>query len=128
MPGWRDQTPESLAALVETIRSFGPESDVVQASAEQLSEGARVYSRNCAECHGDAGTGNGFAADQLPVMPTDFTGERPTFNESQRVLRNGVPGTSMAPWTDLLNDAEIAAVSHFVRQFYQDTGTAGGAR
>lgn len=128
MPGWRDQTPESLAALVEVVRGFGPDSDAVQASPDELAQGAQVYARHCAECHGDTGTGDGFAADQLPIMPTDFTGERPVFEESQRVLRNGVPGTSMAPWTDRLNDAEIAAVSHFVRQFYQDTGTAGGTR
>jgi mono/diheme cytochrome c family protein len=128
MPGWRDQSPESLAALVAVVRGFAPVSDNAQAGAAQLAEGERVYVRHCAECHGDTGTGNGFAANQLPVMPSDFTGERPTLEESQRVLRNGVPGTSMAPWTDRLNDAEITAVSHFVRQFYQGADAAGGAR
>jgi len=126
MPGWRDQSLESLAALVAVVRDFGPQ-DTSAAAAVQLQEGARVYQQHCAECHGDTGTGNGFAADQLPIMPTDFTGERPTHAESERVLRNGVPGTSMAPWTDRLNDAEIAAVSHFVRQFYAGD-TTGAAR
>lgn len=128
MPGWRDQSAQSLAALVAVVRSFGPTADAGSATASELAEGERVYQRHCAECHGEAGTGNGFAADQLPVMPTDFTGERPTLEESERVLRNGVPGTSMAPWTDRLNDAEIRAVSHFVRQFFDENGAAGGAR
>ena len=74
--------------------------------------------RKCSLCHGDDGDGNGFAADELPVMPSDFRGERPTLEESIRVLRNGVEGTSMAPWTDRLNEDEITAVSHYVRQFF----------
>jgi len=128
MPGWRDQTPDALASFASVVRGFGPAADEATGSAAQLDEGGRVYARHCAECHGVAGTGDGFAADQLPVMPTDFTGERPTLVESMRVLRNGVPGTSMAPWTDRLNDTEIMAVSHFVRQFYQQGNAAGGAR
>lgn len=128
MPGWRDQSPEDLAALVAVVRGFGPAADDGIGTATDLAEGERVYARHCAECHGDNGTGDGFAADQLPVMPTDFTGERPTLEESMRVLRNGVPGTSMAPWTDRLNEAEIQAVSHFVRQFHQGGDAAGGGR
>ena len=41
------------------------------------------------------------------------------------MLRNGVEGTSMAPWTDRLSDDEIVAVSHFVRQFFGTAGPSG---
>jgi len=128
MPGWRDHSPENLAALVTVVRNFGPTGNNERAVSALLLDGARLYARHCAECHGDTGAGDGFAAGQLPVMPTDFTGERPTLQESERALRNGVAGTSMAPWTDRLNADEITAVSHYIRQLYRDTDLNGGAR
>ena len=83
-----------------------------------VGRGYELYIANCAECHGETGRGDGFAADQFPVRPTDFTGERPTLAESLRVLGNGVEGTSMAPWTDRLTAAERLAVAHYVREFF----------
>jgi hypothetical protein len=34
------------------------------------------------------------------------------------VLREGIPGTPMAPWTKRLTDAERLAVPHHVRGFF----------
>jgi cbb3-type cytochrome oxidase subunit 1/cbb3-type cytochrome oxidase cytochrome c subunit len=118
MPAWRDHSPENLAALVETVRSLATPAGDPEPSAEQLALGERVYVSNCAECHGDNGGGDGYAADSLPIAPTDFHGERPSLGENIRVIRNGVQGTSMAAWTDRVNDDEILAVAHYVRQFF----------
>jgi len=118
MPAWRDHSPENLAALVEFVQGLASVPLDPAASDADLNLGASVYSAHCAECHGDSGAGDGFAAGELPITPTDFRGERPSLGESVRVLRNGVSGTSMAPWTDRLNDDEILAVAHYVRQFF----------
>ncbi|MDG2376089.1 MAG: cytochrome c, partial [Woeseiaceae bacterium] len=118
MPAWRDQSHDRLAALAVKVQSFGPNESSNGVLPSIISAGEFVYQTHCAECHGDNGDGSGFAADELPIMPSDFRGERPTHAESMRVLRAGVEGTSMAPWTDRLSDEEIVAVSHYIRQFF----------
>jgi len=125
MPAWRDQSEDRLAALAFKIQSFGPNETTDGVLPSMLSAGEFVYLEHCAECHGDNGDGNGFAAAELPIMPSDFRGERPTHAESVRVLRAGVEGTSMAPWTDRLSDDEITAVAHYIRQFFDQTDSQG---
>mgnify|MGYP001587279012 FL=1 len=122
MPGWRDQPAANLAALVAVVQGFHQEELTTRATPELLTTGAQIYATHCAECHGVNGAGDGFAADQLAVLPTDFRGERPALEENIRVLRNGVEGTPMAPWTDRLSDDEIVAVAHYVREFFIPEG------
>lgn len=119
MQAWRDLSPTDRAALAQAVRGFykpRPES-ILPASILEL--GARVYTENCAQCHGDHGAGDGPAVRELSVAPADFRGARPTIAESLRALRNGVEGTKMAPWTGRLNEAELSAVAYYVRGFYR---------
>lgn len=123
MPAWRDHPLEDLAALAAAVKQF----DAARAEPvlpAHLSEiGARVYTANCAQCHGLEGDGRGTAAAELPVAPIDFRRQRPTLDASLRALRNGVDGTPMAPWGPRLGADEMLAVAHYVRAFY-----AGGPR
>jgi len=124
MPAWRDRSADELAELVAVVQSF---SDVATqpAAPSDLSAGADVYRAHCVECHGETGNGDGFAVGNLPipVPPTDFTRERLALNESLRILRSGVPGTSMAPWGDRLDDNEMRAVSYYLQSLYVGTDT-----
>jgi cbb3-type cytochrome oxidase cytochrome c subunit/mono/diheme cytochrome c family protein len=128
MPAWRDQSAANLAALVEVVRSFSTQVQQTEPSLEQLSLGTRVYAEHCAECHGETGAGDGFAAGDFPIAPTDFQGERPTLAEALRVLQSGVDGTSMAPWPDRLNASEMLAVAHYIRQFFVGNAESIGGR
>ena len=119
MPAWRDHSMADLAALQAVVEEFSTAQAATAISGADLELGAAVYETHCAECHGESGAGDGFAAGQWPVMPADFRGERPSLEEAIRILRNGVEGTSMAPWTDRLDDDELNAVANYVRQFYQ---------
>ncbi len=119
MPAWRDQPLGNLAALVEVVQGFAVATLTAAPTAAELALGAGVYTENCVECHGESGGGDGFAADQFPVAPTDFQGERPSLAESLRVLGSGIEGTSMAPWGDRLSGDEMLAVSHYVRGFFR---------
>jgi cytochrome c oxidase cbb3-type subunit I/II len=121
MPGWRDQPLGNLAALADIVQGFAAVPAIPAPTAAELSLGQSVYDANCYECHGEGGQGDGFAADEFPVAPTDFTGERLSLAENIRVLGAGIKGTSMAPWTDRLSADEILAVAHYVRGFF-DTG------
>jgi len=127
MPAWRDQPLESLAALVEVVHGFWVPGDDAEPSTEALLLGARVYAENCAQCHGPEGTGDGYAASELAIAPTDFSGQRASLATSLEALRNGVEGTSMAPWTDRLNEDELLAVAHFARQFFESDPQSAGA-
>jgi high-affinity iron transporter len=91
------------------------------------SAGAELFQTHCAECHGDEGDGDGFAVANLPIPipPTDFTRERLSMNESLRILRNGVPGTSMAPWGDRLSETEMQSVAGYLQTLYQAESGVG---
>ena len=119
MPAWRDIPVADLTALATYVKAFAVEESIAPPDQNQLATGEQVYQNNCAQCHGDAGDGQGFAVSQLAIAPTDFTSQRPSLGESVRVLNNGIEGSSMAPWTDRLSESEILAVSYYLRQFYE---------
>ena len=125
MPGWRDHSPAQLAALVQVIQSFSKIEPIPSDSNTTL--GAEVFQTHCAECHGEAGDGNGFAVANLPIPipPTDFTRERLSMAASLRVLNQGVAGTTMAPWGDRLSETEIRAVASYLQTLYQPETGAG---
>ena len=125
MPGWRDHSPAQLAALVQVIQSFSRVEPIIRDSSTAL--GAEIFQTHCAECHGEAGDGNGFAVANLPIPipPTDFTRERLSMAASLRVLNQGVAGTTMAPWGNRLSDSEIMAVAGYLQTLYEPEAGAG---
>ncbi len=128
MPAWRDYPATdraALAAAVQALSAVRPEPDV---PAHLVSLGAEVYAANCAQCHGAVGDGRGSAADKLPMAPTNFTLQRLSLSEAVRVLREGLHGSPMAPWTTRLTDAERLAAAHHVRSLYQAAPAAAEAR
>lgn len=120
MPAWRDLAPENLAALVNIVQGFSSVGSGTNASANELSLGEQIYIDNCIQCHGVSGNGEGFAASELSVAPTNFINQRPSITESIRVLQNGVDGTSMAPWNDRLSSDEMMAVTYYLREFFNE--------
>jgi cytochrome c oxidase cbb3-type subunit II len=119
MPAWRDQSVADLSAVAAVVRGFYSAGREPELPAGVLDLGAQVYKDHCAQCHGDNGGGDGSAAGQFPIAPTDFRAVRPSLAASLRALRNGVEGTPMAPWNTRLSEAELSAVAYYVRGFYQ---------
>jgi cytochrome c oxidase cbb3-type subunit I/II len=122
MPAWRDRSAVELAALAGVVRGFAAVAAEPAASADVLARGEQVYRAHCAECHGTAGGGDGFAAGELPIRPTDFRAVRASVAENLRVLSAGIEGTSMAPWTQRLDGAELLAVAQYVRTLFVEDG------
>jgi mono/diheme cytochrome c family protein len=118
MSGWRDHSRDDLAAIAAFVQGLHTPQDVaVPGSLTAL--GAQVYAANCVQCHGPDGDGDGFAASELSIAPPSFRTQRPSLALSLRIIRDGVRGTRMAAWTGRLSEAEIVAVAHHVRQFFQ---------
>jgi DMSO reductase family type II enzyme heme b subunit len=80
-------------------------------------------------CHGEEGDGLGPAAEFLNPPPRDFslgqykiktTGfDDPIANDADliRMIRDGMPGTAMPGWGDMLSDREILDVIHYIKTF-----------
>ncbi len=122
MPAWRDQPPARLGALAAVVRGLSAAPAEGPPADEILGRGAEVYRAHCAECHGADGAGDGFAARELAIPPTDFRRVRATVTENLRILTMGVDGTPMAPWTDRLDGAELLAVAQYVRTLFLEDG------
>jgi len=81
-------------------------------------DGASLYARYCAVCHGERGDGASRARAGLVPPPRDFTepglGARLDRARMQAAVRDGVAGTAMVGWRSQLSEVEIAAVVDFV--------------
>jgi cytochrome c oxidase cbb3-type subunit 2 len=119
MPAWRDFALQDLSAVAHVVRAFHVTQPEPSLPQDVLDLGSRVYAARCAQCHGEKGAGDGSAAGQFSMVPTNFQAQRPSLAASLRALRNGVEGTPMAPWTNELSEAELSAVAYYVRGFFQ---------
>jgi mono/diheme cytochrome c family protein len=115
-------------AVVGTLAMLAPASLV---GARQEPPGGALYQKLCSQCHGEQGDGKGIAAPRLMPLPRDFTagkfkvrttpsGALPTDADLLKVIRDGMPYTSMPGWSHL-SDGElrelVAAVKSFSSEF-----------
>lgn len=109
-----------LAALAFTSSAF----------AADKANGAALYKKNCAGCHGATGAGNGPAAGSIKPRPADFvsntykdsTGKNPkdySDAELTAIIENGRKNTSMVAWKKTLDKAQTADVLAYVRSLHQ---------
>jgi cytochrome c oxidase subunit 2 len=79
---------------------------------ELMAHGEKVYATNCAACHQANGLGMMPAFPAIAGSPT-ATGEPGPHLD---IVLKGKPGTAMAPYRDILNDADLAAVLTYQRK------------
>ncbi len=123
MPSWNTLPDEELGAVVAYTAALGrpgklPENARWATPGVLQEAGRRVYAMHCTSCHGESGDGHGPEAGRYSPRPADFTGMRPSYAAARRVIYNGVAGTSMPAWP-LLTEAEVQAVTHFIRSLYR---------
>lgn len=95
----------------------------VQASAQDLAEGRKLYSSYCATCHGDSGKGDGPAGKALPVKPADHTDAKVMNGFTDKFLfeiisKGGAAvGKSafMPSWGGVLKDNQVRDLVAYVR-------------
>lgn len=83
-------------------------------------KGRNFYLANCATCHGSTGDGRGPRAYFINPKPRNFlhSASRKEFNRVKlfEMISNGVRGTEMPAWKQVLSPQEIANVAEFVFQ------------
>jgi cytochrome c oxidase cbb3-type subunit 2 len=113
----------SLLLLAAGVAGTGLGSSMAQ---DARSSGRQSYLKYCAECHGEAGRGDGPKAPNNP-RPRDLTsgifkfrstptGSLPTEEDLMRTITQGVPGTEMRAW-DALSQAERRALVEYIKTF-----------
>lgn len=101
---------------------------LVPAPATAQVDAQAVYEKWCAGCHGEDGSGAGPAANTMLPRPRDFrgalyqvrttaTGELPTDADMLKVIDQGMPGTAMPGWADVLSQEERLALVDYLKTF-----------
>ena len=96
----------------------------------QAQDGKAAYDKYCSQCHGDNGDGEGYATPFVLPKPRDFTtgvfkfrstGNEflPTDEDLARVVRLGIPGTSM-PAFDHIGEQAISDVVTYIKTFFAE--------
>jgi len=122
----------ALSLVATALLAIGP----VAAAAPDLGTDAQrkageaLYGKYCSQCHGDHGDGAGYAAQHLKPRPRNFTsgkfkirttgsGALPTTEDLMRVIRRGMPYSSMPPWPNFTDD-ELKALAYYIKSFSPD--------
>ncbi len=108
MPTFKDYNDAELESLVMFLSTFEYKLD--------SSKGEQLFANYCVSCHGENLDGKGPVSKMLDPLPRDF---RPQFvstyqDRFKTSIENGVMGTAMPPWKDILSDEEIDLLIKYV--------------
>ena len=97
---------------------------------QQQQAGKKLYDKYCSQCHGPNGDGVGPATGRVKPAPRDFTsgkykfratpsGMLPTDADLKKVIRDGLPYTSMPGWP-IFSDSEVQNIIYYLKTFSED--------
>lgn len=111
----------ALVTMAVAVPATGQQGDAKRGEA--------IYAKRCVVCHGKEGDGDGAAAERLNPPPRDFTEGQYKFkttgfddvvpNDADllRMIRDGMPGTSMPGWSDVLSDQDMQDLVAYIKIF-----------
>jgi mono/diheme cytochrome c family protein len=116
------------AATTGSVRTQGQGPDI--GTDAQRESGKTLYLKYCSQCHGDKGDAAGYATPHLMPRPRDFTtgkfkvrttpsGSVPSHQDLVKIIRLGMPYTSMPAWP-ALSDQEVSDLAYFLTTFSAD--------
>ena len=91
--------------------------------------GKIIYAKRCQLCHGVEGDGGGPAAERLNPPPRDFSEGQykyktthfddaiPNDEDLFRMIRDGMPGTAMPGWSDILSEQDLWDLTAYIKIF-----------
>ena len=120
----------AIANLILLVAVFPMIAFAQGKQAPAASEAGKVlYDDKCAHCHGIEGAGDGSAAENLLPRPRDFTrgiykirstesGQLPTDQDLFDIISNGMPGSSMPAWGEILSENERRQLVAHIKTFH----------
>ena len=115
-----------LAAFVAASFSCAPAPAQPPATLAQ-ERGRALYMRHCTVCHGEDGRADTPVGRLLKPRPRNFADPiemaRLTVDRIYRAIKEGRPGTAMAPWKQVLSETEIGDVIDYVHDLASSAGT-----
>ena len=120
MPSWHELPARELRGVATYVQTLGEPEKSREAeilSPSEVESARKLYSTNCQNCHGAAGEPGKLAASVVP-LPTNFRAIRPTRAHAEKVLAEGVVGTSMASQKAKLTEPERRLLARFLRTLY----------
>jgi cbb3-type cytochrome c oxidase subunit III len=91
----------------------------VAADATSIAAGKQAFEKNCANCHGKTGVGDGMMGAELNPKPSNLTDADWKHGSSDgeifTVIKDGVKGTGMKSFNSKLTTKQIWDVVNYVR-------------
>lgn len=115
MPGYSSLPKQDLPAVLAFTKNLGVKKTSPAAASD---EAKALFVKNCIECHGEFGSGDGMTAASLPRPPTNFRAQQPRHDYALRVISEGVAGTAMPAWKTKLSQPQRQLLADYVRTFY----------
>jgi len=99
----------------------------VAALSARERRGEQLFQANCAFCHGADGTGKNWIGQFMEPKARDLTAlaaQDMPVTRLRETIRNGLAGTSMPAWRDVLTKSEIEAIGAYVTRVMLRGGAA----
>jgi cytochrome c oxidase cbb3-type subunit 3 len=115
------RTPAPDAVSSATPYSIHNKAPQVKGLTAQEKEGEKLYQapNSCAFCHAADGTGKNWIGMFLEPHARDLTQMKGmTQQQLEIVIRDGLEGTTMPAWRDVLNEKQRAAVAAYVMRVF----------
>ena len=118
-----------FAVLLSALAALALAGTPARAQTGDAERGKAVYEKRCIYCHGEEGDADVAVAERLNPPPRDFsegqykiktTGfDDPVPNDSDlfRMIRDGMPGTAMPGWSDMLSDRQMWDLVAYIKIF-----------
>lgn len=115
-------TPPDASAMAAYIKSL-PAQDYTgePVAADAIAQGASIYKERCEKCHGESGRGGMFSGPAVAGSAIAQSQDPSSLINLILYGQGKAPGVSFGRWEQMpayesiLNDAQIAAVSNYVR-------------
>ncbi len=129
MLGARGIRPKALVLALAILEILTLPGAPVLAQEGDAERGEAVYVKRCIGCHGEEGDGEGAAEGRLNPPPRDFSlglykiktttfdDDIPNDGDLVRMIREGMPGTAMPGWSDVLSGREIQDLVAYIKTF-----------
>jgi mono/diheme cytochrome c family protein len=105
---------------------------LIEPSAELVARGKTLFTKNCAQCHGTIGRGDGPAAATMNPKPRNLAGSEgwkngPDMPGIFKTISKGISGTSMSSF-DYLAKRDRMALVHYVQSLASSPLKTGNAQ